>query len=71
MSDNNAVMDAKKSLKSHRKFLGTLLKYINGNNEQLKSGAMFATWCLHQYINNNLMADVEKSIQESIKNEHH
>ncbi len=65
--ENDNVYEAKQSLKSHIKFFEALLSHVSGNDESLKSRAMFATWCLHQYINNGLMVDIENAIKECIE----
>lgn len=62
--ENSNIQEAKQSLKSHIKFLESLLGHIKGNNEVLKARAMWAAWCLHQYINNRLMGDIETSMKE-------
>lgn len=67
MPENKNITDAKHSLKSHIKFLEALLKHINGNDTILKNRAMWATYCLHRYINDGLMIDIETEIRESIK----
>ena len=60
MSDENKnIYEAKQSLKAHIKFFEALLKHVNGTDEVLKARAMWATWCLHRYINDWLIVDIE------------
>ena len=62
--ENKNVYEAKQSLKAHIKFFEALLKHVNGTDEVLKARAMWATWCLHRYINDGLMVDIEKAMKE-------
>ena len=57
-------MEAKKILKYHIKFLESLLKHINGTDKIMQSRAMWTSWCLHRYINDGLMKDIENAICE-------
>lgn len=63
-NENSNIDEAKKSLKAHIKFLESLLGHIKGNNEILKARAMWTTWCLHRYINDGLMVDIENAMRE-------
>jgi hypothetical protein len=65
MREDKSVTDAKKCLKSHIKFFESLLKHINGDDLAFKGRAMWTSWCLHNYMNNQLMVDVEKAITGS------
>lgn len=56
------VYEAKKSLKAHIKFFESLLNHVKGNNEVLKNRAMWATWCLHRYLNDQFVEDIENAI---------
>ena len=64
MKENDNVREAKKSLKSHIKFFESLLHHIRFGEEQMKARAMWATWCLHRYINDGLIEDIEKAMKE-------
>ncbi len=65
MSDENKnIYEAKQSLKAHIKFFEALLKHVNGTDEVLKARAMWATWCLHRYINDGLIVDIEKAMTQ-------
>jgi hypothetical protein len=58
------IYEAKKSLDAHIKFLHSLKLHINGSNEGLKARAMWASWCLHQYFNNQLAIDIQNAMAE-------
>jgi hypothetical protein len=62
--EDKNVFEAKQSLKAHIKFFEALVKHINGNDNVLKNRAMWATWCLHRYINDGLMVDIETAMRE-------
>jgi hypothetical protein len=62
--ENKNVYEAKQSLKAHIKFFEALLKHVNGNDEVQKARAMWATWCLHRYINDGLIVDIEHAMRE-------
>jgi hypothetical protein len=64
MKDNNNVTEAKQSLKSHIKFLEALLDHVKGEDEIMKGRAMWTTWCLHRYINDGLIKDLEKAMRD-------
>lgn len=64
MSENVNITEAKKSLKHHIKFFDSLLLHIRRGEEPHLSRAMWATWCLHRYINDGLIKDIEKAMQE-------
>lgn len=64
MSDEQNVHDAKKSLKHHIKFFESLKSHLTGPDEVQKARAMWATWCLHRYINDFLISDIEKAMAE-------
>lgn len=64
MSENVNIKEAKKSLKHHIKFFESLLQHIRRGEEPILSRSMWATWCLHRYINDGLITDIEKAMQE-------
>lgn len=64
MKEDKNVYEAKQSLKSHIKFFEALLNHIKGNDPVLKGRAMWATWCLHRYINDGLVKDIEMAMQQ-------
>lgn len=63
-NDSN-IYDAKKSVKAHIKFFQALLRHLNGADEILKGRAMWASWCLHQYINTHFIPDIERTMREN------
>jgi hypothetical protein len=65
MKEGDNVAEAKKSLKHHIKFLKSLEDHIKFGDPVFKSRAMFATWCLHRYINDQLVNDIEKAMKEN------
>jgi hypothetical protein len=65
MREDKSEIDAKKCLKSHIKFFEALLKHINGDDLAFKGRAMWTAWCLHNYMNGQLMKDVEKAMTGS------
>lgn len=62
--ENKNIHEAKQSLKAHIKFFEALLGHIKGNDQVLQARAMWATWCLHRYINDGLIADIERAMQQ-------
>ena len=70
MREDKSVQDAKKSLKHHIKFFESLKAHLTGPNEVQKALAMWATWCLHRYINDSLIGDIEKAMTELGVNQH-
>lgn len=66
--EDSNVYEAKQSLKAHIKFFDALLKHLSGNDPVLKGRAMWATWCLHRYINDGLVTDIEKAMRENASN---
>jgi hypothetical protein len=70
-TEEQNVFEAKQSLKAHIKFFDALLKHLNGSDQVLKGRAMWATWCLHRYINDGLVIDIETAMrQHGEKNPH-
>ncbi len=61
----NTVLEAKKSLKAHISFFEELLKHLNGTNKMLRGRAVWATWCLHRYINEKLISDIQTAIEHN------
>lgn len=62
MTDN--VKEAVKSLKSHIKFFESLLGHIRFGEPQFKARAMWASWCLHRYINDRLVDDIKEAMEK-------
>ncbi len=61
--ENKNVYEAKQSIKAHIKFFEALLKHLNGNDTILKGRSMWAAWCLHRYINDGLIKDIEVAMR--------
>ena len=64
MTDSDNIKAAKKSLKAHIKFLKSLNDHIEKAKEPFLSRSMWATWCLHRYIEDRLVGDIEKAIKD-------
>jgi DNA-binding transcriptional regulator Cro len=56
------VYEAKQSLKSHIKLFQSCLKQLNGSDDKAKNKAMWLSWCLHRYINDNLFTDIKSAM---------
>ncbi len=69
MREDQSVIEAKKSIKHHIKFFESLLKHLNGDDLILKGRSMWAAWCLHRYINDGLITDMEKAMKENSNKE--
>ena len=63
------VYDAKKAIKAHIKFFESLLKHLNGTDRAFKNRAMWTSWCLNNYMNNELMNDIQKRMKETAIND--
>jgi hypothetical protein len=59
------IVEAKKSIKYHIKFLQALLKHLNGADPILQDRAGWASWCLHRYMNDRLVSDIEKAMNDT------
>jgi hypothetical protein len=64
MTENTNIQEAKKTLKHHIKFFESLKEHIRRGEEPMLSRAMWATWCLHRYINDGLVTDIEKAMKK-------
>ena len=64
MSENVNITEAKNSLKHHIKFFESLLQHIRRGDEPHLSRSMWAAWCLHRYINDQLIVDIQKAMME-------
>lgn len=65
--ENDNVQEAKKSIKSHIKFLESLLQHLRGADTPYKARAMWAVWCIHRYINDRLMNDIQMAMEQNAK----
>jgi hypothetical protein len=64
------ITEAKKSLKHQIKFFESLLAHIKRCEEPMLSRAMYASWCLHRYIQDQLMDDMEQAMKEHTNEKH-
>lgn len=55
--------EAKQSLKDHIRFIQSLIKHLTGKDETSKAKAVWTAYCLHNYLENGLISDVEKAIE--------
>jgi len=61
----NTILQAKKSVKAHIAFFESLLKHLNGTDKALRARAGYAAWCLHRYINDRLMGELQAVIEQN------
>ncbi len=61
--DYDTVLEAKKSCKAHIQFFETLLQHLKGTDKVLRNRAVWASWCLHRYINDRLIGEIQKVIK--------
>lgn len=59
----NTILEAKKSVKAHIDFFETLLQHLKGTDKTLRNRAVWAAWCLHRYINDHLIADINEAVR--------
>ena len=69
-SEHINITEAKKSLKHHIKFFESLLTHIKRCEEPMLSRSMYASWCLHRYIQDKLMDDMEQAMKEHGNEKH-
>lgn len=67
--EHNAVLEAKKSVKAHIAFFEALLKHLNGTDKALRARAGYAAWCLHRYINDRLMGEIQDVVEKMSQKE--
>ena len=67
MKESPNITASKKSLKYQIKFFESLLKHIRHGEEPFLSRSIYATWCLHRYIEDKLMFDIEKAMKENAR----
>ena len=63
------VLDAKKSVKAHISFFEALLKHLNGTDKVLRARAVWASWCLHRYINDKMIGDIHDAMEKNVPKE--
>jgi len=59
----DTVLEAKKSVKAHIEFFENLLQHLKGTDKVLRNRAVWAAWCLHRYINDHLITDVNEAVR--------
>lgn len=59
------ISEAKRSIKSHLHFLETLLTHLKGTDKVLRGRAVWAAWCIHRYLNDKLIGDVQDAIEKN------
>lgn len=60
---------AGKTMRSHIKFIESLITHIRGNDEVMKARAMWASWCIHRYMNEGLIKDIEDEMTKKREKE--
>lgn len=58
----DTVVEAKKSVKAHIEFFENLLQHLKGHDKVLRGRAVWAAWCLHRYINDCLITDINHAM---------
>lgn len=61
--EHRNILQAKRRTKFHIAFLEGILSNLKSNNKVFKTRALFAAWCMDNYIRNNLISDVEEAIK--------
>lgn len=64
MREDASIVEAKNVLKYQIKFLESLKKYISGPNLILKNNAMWTTCVLNRYMQQNMVDDVKRVMDE-------
>jgi hypothetical protein len=59
------LLEAKMSLKANIKFMETLLEHLKGGNKLLRGRAVVATWCIHRYLNDKLIGEIQDTIEKN------
>lgn len=65
----DTVLEAKKSLRVHIEFFEELLKHLKCPDKVLRNRAVWATWCLHNYIDTRLIGEIQDAIRQNIPSE--
>ncbi len=63
--EHDNLLEAKRSIKAHIHFLGTLLEHLKGPNKILRGRATWAAWCIHRYFNDKLIGDIQDAIEKN------
>jgi hypothetical protein len=59
------ILEASNSLEDNIEFMKMLLKHMNGQDKGIQIRSLFGAWCIHRYINDILIEDVEKAIENN------
>jgi len=62
--EDASIVEAKKSLKHHIKFLEAMKFHLGGTDLKMKHNAAWVAWCLNNYMQGQLMRDVEQAIKQ-------
>lgn len=61
------LQESKKRITSQIKFFELLLQHLQGTDPIYKSRAVWSSMCVHRYINNCLMSDIQIAMQQKSK----
>ena len=59
------LLEARRSVEAHIQFFESILKHLKGTDKVLRARAIWAAWCLHRYINDHLMNDIQAAIEKN------
>jgi len=68
MKEHPRIIEAKKNLKSHIKFLESLLTHIRKGEEPYLSGALWAELAISKYFNDHLINDITGHMEGKSEN---
>jgi hypothetical protein len=63
------VYDAKKCLKHHIKFMESILAHLSSTDKVLQGRSMWASWCINNFFNKQLVNDIKKAIDDNSDSE--
>lgn len=63
--DYTNILEAKRSLKSHLKFMQNLLDLLNGHDRHSRGGALLAAWCIDRYLSEKFMLEIQEELKKS------
>ncbi len=67
--DYDNILEAKRSVKAHIAFFEALLKHLKGTDKVLRARAVWASWCLHRYINDKMIGDIQDAMEKNAPKE--
>lgn len=62
--EDASIVEAKNVLKYQIKFLESLKKHVSGPDLMLKHNAMWTTWVLNKYMQQHMIDDVKRAMDE-------